>query len=153
MKIAILFDSRTGNTEKLAHGISKGIEEAGGEVKTRKIGEKFPLSIIKDVDAVLFGSPVIYADITDGMRAFLSHVKRFNEARDYKIEGRTAAVFGSYGYDGAWVMEERFKDMVKELGYKVYDKVYMEIDSEIKINETNAIKRASEFGKDFVKSL
>jgi hypothetical protein len=50
-------------------------------------------------------------------------------------------------------MEERFKDMVQELGYKVYDKIYMEIDSEIKINEMNAIKRASEFGKDFVKSL
>jgi flavorubredoxin len=147
MKIAIIYDSRTGNTEKLAKAIAEGVDDEGFETELKKIGEKFPLSLIGEVDAVIFGSPVIYADITNEIREFLQHVVRFTES------GRFEAVFGSYGYDGAWIMEELFKAMIESMGYSVYEKVHVEIDNEIRYNAQQALLRAKKFGKEFANTL
>jgi len=153
MKIAILYDSMTGNTEKLAEAIAEGAEEAGAEVDQEKIGQKFPLSMIGGVDAVMFGSPVIYADVTDPMRDFLKKIERYIASGKLEMEGRIAAVFGSYGWDGAWIMEERLRAMVESLGYEVYDDVLVEVDSRIEHNRETALSKARAFGKSFAESL
>lgn len=153
MKIAIIYDSRTGNTEKLAKAIAEGVDDEGFETELKKIGEKFPLSLIGEVDAVIFGSPVIYADITNEIREFLQHVVRFTESGRFDIKGRTGAVFGSYGYDGAWIMEDLFKAMIESMGYTVYEKVHVEIDTEIRYNAQQALLRAKKFGKEFANTL
>lgn len=153
MKIAIIYDSKTGNTEKLAKAIAEGVKEEGFEVELKKIGEKFPLSLVSEVDAVIFGSPVIYADITNEVREFLQHIARFTESGKFNVEGRTAAVFGSYGYDGAWIMEDLFKAMVESLGYSVYDNVHVEIDTEVRYNTQQALERAKQFGKEYAKTV
>lgn len=153
MKIAILYDSMTGNTEKLAEAIAEGAEEAGAEVDQEKIGQKFPLSMIGGVDAVMFGSPVIYADVTDPMRDFLKKIERYVASGKLEMEGRIAAVFGSYGWDGAWIMEERLRAMVESLGYEVYDDVLVEVDSRIEHNTEAALGKARAFGKSFAESL
>lgn len=153
MKIAILYDSMTGNTEKLAEAIAEGAEEAGAEVDQEKIGQKFPLSMIGGVDAVMFGSPVIYADVTDPMRDFLKKIERYVASGKLEMEGRIAAVFGSYGWDGAWIMEERLRAMVESLGYEVYDDVLVEVDSRIEHNAEAALGKARAFGKSFAESL
>lgn len=153
MKIAILYDSMTGNTEKLAEAIAEGAEEAGAEVDQEKIGQKFPLSMIGGVDAVMFGSPVIYADVTDPMRDFLKKIERYVASGKLEMEGRIAAVFGSYGWDGAWIMEERLRAMVESLGYEVYDDVLVEVDSRIEHNAEAALEKARAFGKSFAESL
>ncbi|MFP3950725.1 MAG: flavodoxin domain-containing protein [Candidatus Bathyarchaeia archaeon] len=153
MKIAILYDSRTGNTEKLAGAIAEGVEEAGAEADVKKIGQRFPLSKIGDVDAVMFGSPVIYADVTECMRDFVKKIDRYVSSGRIDMTGRVAAVFGSYGWDGAWIMEERLRAMVKGLGYNVYEDVLVETDSRIKHNPKAALSKARAFGKSFAKSL
>jgi flavorubredoxin len=153
MKIAIVFDTKTGNTERLAKAIAEGVEEAWAEAELRKIGEKFPLSIIGEVDAVMFGTPVIYADVTNEMRDFLQHVNRYIEAGRLDMGDQVAAIFGSYGYDGAWIMEERLILMVQELGYSVYENVHVEVDTEIRHNTEETMENAREFGKKFAESL
>ncbi len=153
MKIAIIYDSKSGNTQRLAEAIEEGVKIEGFETELKKIGEKFPLSLIGEVDAVMFGSPVIYADITNEAREFLQHVARFNESGKFDVEGRTAAVFGSYGYDGAWIMQDLFKAMVESLGYSVYEKVHVEVDTEIRYNTKQAMERAKQFGQEFAKTL
>ena len=153
MKIAIVYDSKSGNTQRLAEAIEEGVKKEGFETELRKIGEKFPLSLIGEVDAVIFGSPVIYANITNEAREFLQHLARFTESGKFDVSGRTAAVFGSYGYDGAWIMQDLFKVLVESLGYSVYDKVHAEIDTEIRYNTKQALERAEKFGQEFAKTL
>jgi multimeric flavodoxin WrbA len=115
MKIVVIYDSKTGNTEKLAKAVAEGASSMA-EVEVKKIGEKFPLTIMADVDAVMFGSPVYYADISNQMKDFLAHVESYIKANRRKINHIPAAIFGSYGYDGAWIMEEKLKEIIEGLG-------------------------------------
>lgn len=73
--------------------------------------------MLTKADGVIFGSPCIYADITDGMRSFLEHMERNIKEGRIDVRGSHAAIFGSYGWDGTWIMEERLKNMVQSLGY------------------------------------
>ena len=152
MKIVVLYDSKTGNTEKMAKAVAKGAGELA-EVKIKKIGEAFPLTIIADADGVIFGSPVYYADISNNMKDFLDHVETYIAANKRKINHIPAAVFGSYGYDGAWIMEERLKDRVEGLGYSMQDEVLVMIDSDIKYHFADEAMKCIEFGKKFAESL
>ena len=152
MKIVVLYDSKTGNTEKMAKAVAEGAGELA-EVEIKKIGEAFPLTIIADADGVIFGSPVYYADISNNMKDFLEHVETYIAANKRKINHIPAAVFGSYGYDGAWIMEERLKDRVEGLGYSVQDDVLVMIDSDIKYHFADEAMKCKEFGKKFAESL
>lgn len=153
MKVLILYDSKTGNTEKMAGAIAEGAKEAGAEVTVKKIGEPFPLNLLEENDGVIFGSPTRYADATNEMKDFLQHVESFVKLGKMKMKGRKAAVFGSYGYDGAWVMEERLKGYVEALGYKVAPKVCVKVDYEIKTRQKETLAECKTWGKDFAKTL
>lgn len=41
VKVLVLYDSKTGNTEKMAKAVAEGIKEAGNEVDVKKIGQTF----------------------------------------------------------------------------------------------------------------
>jgi flavorubredoxin len=152
MNILIIFDSLTGNTRKMAEAIAKGAMKIAGNVEVKKIGDPFPLTLITESDGILFGSPVIYANITNEMKDFFEHIEDFLKAKNKKINNIPAAIFGSYGYDGAWVMEERLKERVKLLGFKLYEDVCVLVDNDIKYNK-ESIKKCEEFGQKFVESL
>jgi flavorubredoxin len=152
MKIAVIYDSKTGNTEKMAKAIAEGAAKVA-EVEVKKIGEAFPLTMLADVDGVLFGSPVYYADISNGMKDFLAHIQSYINVNRKKINGIPAAIFGSYGYDGAWLMEEKLKDDVKNLGYETYDDVLVMIDSDVKYHFKEEAEKCREFGKKFAESI
>ncbi len=153
MKVLIIYDSKTGNTERMATAITEGAKEAGAEVIVKKIGEPFPLTLLDESDGVAFGSPTRYADVTNDMKDFLSHVEGYIKLGKIKMKGRKASVFGSYGYDGAWVMEDRFKGYVEALGYKVAQKVCVKVDMDIKTKQKEVLAECRNWGRDFAKSL
>jgi len=152
LKIVVIYDSKTGNTEKMAKAVAEGASEHA-EVEIKKIGEAFPLTVMADADGVIFGSPVYYADISNNMKDFLAHVETYIKANKRKINNKPAAVFGSYGYDGAWIMEERLKERIMGLGYKVSDDVLVMIDTDIKYNFDANSAKCKEFGRKFAKDL
>lgn len=154
MKIVVIYDSMTGNTEKMATMIAEGARSVVGTVvEVKKIGEPFPLSILAKLDGAVFGSPCIYADVTEGMRSFLEHLRRYVEEGKIDVKGRSAAIFGSYGWDGAWIMEELLKKMVKDIGYKVKDEVCVETATNLKYHADEYQEKIKAFGKKFAESL
>jgi flavorubredoxin len=152
MKIAVIYDSKTGNTEKMAKAIAEGARKVA-EVEVKKIGEAFPLTMLADVDGVIFGSPVFYADISNDMKDFLAHIQSYINVNRKKINDIPAAIFGSYGYDGAWLMEEKLKNDVEKLGYDTSDDVLVMIDSDIKYHFEDEAEKCREFGKKFAESI
>ena len=153
MKVLVIYDSKTGNTQKMADAIAEGAMEAGAEVAVKKIGEPFSLILLAEYDGVAFGSPTRYADVTNEMKDLLQHVEAYVKLGKMKMKGKKAAVFGSYGYDGAWVMEERLKGYVEALGYKVSIKTCVKVDYEIKTNQKDSLAECRVWGRDFAKSL
>ncbi len=153
MKALVIYDSRSGNTERMAKAIAEGASSVEGvTVEVRRIGEAFPLSILADVGLVFFGSPVIYADVTDGFRSFLEHLKRFIEDGKMSVKGKVAAVFGSYGFDGAWIMEERMKGMLEGLGYKVHGRVCVETSDSVRYRPERALENCRSFGREIAEA-
>ena len=154
MKIMVVYDSVTGNTEKMAKAIAEGAESVDGMVvEVKKIGDPFPLTMVSNADGVLFGSPSTYANVTEGMRMLMENMKACVKTGRIDFKGKNAAVFGSYGWDGAWVMEEKLKGMVQELGFKVQEEVNVETSTNIKYHADENLENSKEFGKTFAENL
>jgi len=153
LNVLVIYDSKSGNTEKMAHAIAEGAASEGAEVIVKKIGEPFPLTKLVESDMVVLGSPVIYADVSSEMNSFLESVKRFVNLRKIDMKGKRAAIFGSYGWDGAWTMEEQFKKKVQDLGYIVDEKVCVEVGTEIKYHPDATLENCGAFGKKLADSL
>ncbi len=152
MNITIIYDSKTGNTEKMAKAIADGASKTA-DVKIKKIGEAFPLTILTQADAVVFGSPVIYANVTNDMKDFLEGFKGYIKQNEINIDKKPAAVFGSYGWDGAWSLERALKEGVEKLGFKVYDDVLVLVDDDIKYMFEKHSKKCEEFGAYFSSTI
>ena len=147
MKALVIYDSKSGNTEKMARAVAEGMASSKDiQVETKKVGERFPLTLLAEAAVTVFGSPVIYADITHDLKNFLENVESYVSARKMNPKGKIAAVFGSYGYDGAFVMEAFLKKRLQKLGYKVLDTTCVETDNNIKYNPA-ALDNCRTFGR------
>lgn len=108
----VIYWSQTGNTEKMAELIAKGIEEGG---KSTELVELSGISIddLKDEEVIIFGSPAYGAEELEE-----TEVEPFVASLEGNINGKKVALFGSWGWgDGAWMkdLEERIKSYGAEL--------------------------------------
>lgn len=91
MKLAIVYYTETGNTQKAAEFVAEGMKKAEGvEVAL------FPLDAIdenflKEAKAVVFGAPTFYADTCWQMKKFFDGTK-------LPLAGKIGATFGTAGY-------------------------------------------------------
>ena len=127
-KIVIIYDSNTGNTEKMAESIADGARSISDvDVTIKKVGEPFSLSVLLlDADAVILGSPAHYAFATPAMRDFISCIQGQVTGGNFKAEEKLGAVFGSYGWDGAKSVE-RFALEIQKIGFKMYSSVLAKV--------------------------
>ncbi|UCH57988.1 MAG: FprA family A-type flavoprotein [Candidatus Bathyarchaeota archaeon] len=154
MKIVIVYDSLTGNTEKMAKAIAEGAGSVeGAVVEVKKVGEPFPLSKLTGANGVFFGSPCNYANVTPNMQGFLENLKDYVQAGRMNVKGKKAAVFGSYGWDGAWVMEEKLKGLVQDIGYSVKEEACVEVGTSIQYHPDDHLAKCKAFGMEFAEAL
>lgn len=154
MKIMVIYDSQSGNTEKMAKAVAEGATSISGvEVEIKKIGESFALSMIEKADGVIFGSPCIYANVTPTMASFLVNLKDAVNSGKVKVMDKKAAIFASYGYDGAYIMEDLFKRVVQDIGFNVQPDVCVEVDTSIQHHPDDHLEKCRTFGKNFSENL
>jgi len=148
-KVIVIYDSRTGFTERMAKTVVEGAEKVRGvEVKLLKVGTPFSISELDTADAIILGSPTIYGSVTPEMGIFLECVRAHKQSKRLKLSGKIGGVFGSYGWDGGWVIEKLGAD-IKALGIKVVAPAVSlahEMYEEIRIDE-EALKRCRELGR------
>lgn len=94
-KILIVYDSLTGNTEKMARSIAQGVREANGEAKVRKV-DKVDLKELVEADGIILGSPTHYGTMSSGMKQFIYETDKIHG----KLAGKLGAVFTSSCGDG-----------------------------------------------------
>lgn len=100
--ILVIYDSQSGFTEKMAKFVVEGAEKVQGvEVELLKIGVPFSLSKLENADAIIFGSPNIYHDVTHEMKNFLDPLKDVTW-----LDGKMGGVFGSYTWNSKEVVEK-----------------------------------------------
>ena len=96
-KIAIVFWSGTGNTEKMAREIAKGAKENGAEATVFTPAE-FSADLVTAYDRIAFGCPSMGIEELEDYEFEPMFI-----ALENKLSGKEIALFGSYGWgDCTW---------------------------------------------------
>ena len=121
-KVAIVFWSGTGHTEKMAHCIMDGLKAGGAQVELFPVS-KFSADKLDSYDKIAFGCPAMGSEELEP-----DEFEPFFASIESKLAGRKIALFGSY----EWASGEE--------GLIAYD----DPDEE-------AQKKCKEFGERFAK--
>ena len=94
MRSLILYYSRTGNTERMAHAIAEGAQRVEGSI----VNVEFHVATddLKEVDSITVGAPTYHHDMPLGIKRI------FEEAaeKEVNLKGKIGAAFGSFGWSG-----------------------------------------------------
>lgn len=135
MKAAIVYWSKTGNTEKVALAIKEGLEEAGVEVVLTRAEESNDIDFF-DYDLACLGFPTYQWHPPEPMGAFIK--RKFSGYREGgrvklgapKVPGKNALIFCTYsgphtGINEAIPAGKYVGQFFEHLGFTVLDEWYV----------------------------
>jgi flavodoxin I len=93
-KILILYDSQTGNTEKMAEAVAEGARSVQGVEAVLKYYVR--PDELAEAAAIILGAPTYYHDITLPLKQVMEEAAKAG----VDLKGKVGAVFGSYGWSG-----------------------------------------------------
>ncbi len=92
-KVLILYDTRTGNTGRMARAVADGAKPVQGvEVVLKRVAEGG--GELAGADAVVLGSPTHHTQPSRAMKRLLPGLS------NVPLKGKVGATFGSYGWSG-----------------------------------------------------
>lgn len=143
-KALIVYDSMWGSTEKIAHKLLEGLEEADIPVKMMNLNHTHMSDVITellDTKLILLGSPTLNNGMMPTMGGFLTYLKGLRP-RD-----RIGFVFGSYGWGGQAIGE--IEKILHSLNWDLsFDNVNLNY-----IPDEKELKNVKEIGKKIGKYL
>jgi flavodoxin len=130
----IVYLSRTGNTEKVANAIKKGIERAGKSVTIKTLEEAIDEDLY-DYDLVCFGTPILHALPPRPVLEFIEkNDERYRRAGEVvlaspKLINKNALVFCTFagphcGISEALPTGKYIRQFFEHLGFEVKDEWY-----------------------------
>jgi len=144
-KVLIVYDSRTGKTEKMAEFIAEGIRIGGLEAEVKKLSEVKNEKDLRGYDGYAFGCPTYHRDITNGMKTFLFLAQKAG------LANKVGGAFGSYTHSGDApgiifdTMEHVFQMKMTDLGsFNLKEQV---------VGAMDGIRACQDYGKGIVKKL
>jgi anaerobic nitric oxide reductase flavorubredoxin len=144
-KVAIVFDTMWGSTEKMAKAIADGLTSQGiPEVKLLKLRANDNTDIVTeivDAKAILVGSPTLNNGMFPTLGTFLTYITGL------KPKSKLWGFFGSYGWGGGAV-----KGMIKnakEAGFEVFEP---SVEAKWVPNEEE-LKKCFEFGQQIAQKI
>lgn len=129
----IVYWTGTGNTEAMANAIAKGIKESGKEAEVINVSDVNIDELLKE-DTLILGCPAMGDEVLEECE-----FEPFIEEISGKVNGKTAILFGSYGWgDGQWMRD--FEERMTGYGCAV------KLDPLINQNEADEAE-CEEYGK------
>ena len=92
-KVLVIYDSRTGNTEKMADQVAEGVRQVDGASVTLVNVDKAKLDDLVAADAIILGSPTYYGNMSGKVKELLD--KTYNIHGELK--GKVGGAFTSSG--------------------------------------------------------
>ncbi len=92
MNILVIYDSKTGHTQKMAEAVAKGAQDAGARVSLRR-AETVVMKEIEDADGIILGSPTYFGQ----MSSKLKHIIDDSIESHTKLTAKVGAAFTSSG--------------------------------------------------------
>ena len=92
MSVLIVYDTNTGNTEKMAFYVAAGVESTGVEAVLKKVDE-VSIDDVLNYRGLILGSPVYYGLPSAKIKRFLDESVKHHG----KLDGMVAGAFASSG--------------------------------------------------------
>lgn len=91
IRILVVYDSRTGNTEKMAHAVADGARKVEGTTVVVKSAEKARVHDLLEADGIILGSPTYYGDMSGRLKTLIDQSNDIHG----KLEGKVGGAFTS----------------------------------------------------------
>jgi NAD(P)H dehydrogenase (quinone) len=95
LKVLIVYDSRTRNTEEMAFAISKAVEKQGLEPVLRRT-EEASVDELPKVQALILGSPVYYGQPTAKVKQFIDESIKYHGKLTHLVGGAFCSAGGTH---------------------------------------------------------
>lgn len=95
MDVLIVYDSKTGNTEKMARAVKEGVEEAGLKAELKHVKEA-SVDELLNYDGIILGTPVYYGLPSGRLKAVIDDSVKYHGKLDGKIGGAFASSGGTH---------------------------------------------------------
>lgn len=92
-KVLVVYDSKTGHTEKMALAVAEGAKQVGGVDVTVKKVDQTNVDDLLSADGIIMGSPTYYGQMSAKLKALVDKSVRIHG----KLEGKVGAAFTSSG--------------------------------------------------------
>jgi len=92
-KVLVVYDSETGNTEKMAFAVEEGAKQVSGVSVTVKKVDQTKLEDLLNADGIIMGSPTYFGQMSAKLKALIDESIEVHE----KLEGKVGAAFTSAG--------------------------------------------------------
>jgi len=93
VKILIVFHSRSGNTEIMAHAVAEGANQVDGATVEIKKAKETRLDDLLNADGIVMGSPTYYGLMSGQLKTLLEQSVKIHG----KLQGKVGAAFTSAG--------------------------------------------------------
>ncbi len=103
MKIIVVYYSRSGNTEKVAHLIGKGIEKEKVAVEVKRVQDT-TVSDLQAADGIILGSPTYYGTMAAELKFLLDTSVQAHGSLDGKVAGAFSTAANIAGGNETTVM-------------------------------------------------
>jgi len=91
--VLVLYDSRTGNTEKMALAVADGVKQVNGTKVNVVNVDKAKVQDLLKYDAIIIGSPTYYGNMSGKMKSFIDKTNAIHG----KLKGKVGGAFTSSG--------------------------------------------------------
>jgi NAD(P)H dehydrogenase (quinone) len=93
VRVLVLYDSPTRNTEKMASAVVEGVKQVAGVKPVLKKVSEASLDDLEEADGIIVGSPTYYGLMSGNLKAFLDKSVEIHG----KLEGKVGGAFTSSG--------------------------------------------------------
>jgi len=91
--VTVIYDSRTGNTEKMALAVAEGARKVKGTEVVLLQVDKAKMSDLTSSDAIIIGSPTYYGNMSGKVKSFIDQTNKVHG----KLNGKVGGAFTSSG--------------------------------------------------------
>jgi len=115
MRVLIVYESKYGNTKKVAETIGEGITEAGNKTDVKHVKE-VEKETVKDFDILLIGSPTYVGSHAKSIKKFIKSLG------DLSLKGKSFAVFDTQmGGTGGGFLRNTIKKLEEQIEKTIPD--------------------------------
>jgi len=91
--VLVVYDSQTGNTEKMAFAVAEGVKQVEGVKAIVKKAAQTKLKDLLDADGIILGSPAYFGQMSAKLKTLIDESIKIHG----KLEGKVGAAFTSAG--------------------------------------------------------